>query len=66
MDTDTGAPSMTPDQGVEECKNHVEHPGMAQFNDKFIAEEARYIVKTNNGIIDQDTVNQFREAHTEA
>lgn len=62
------APSMTPDQGIEECKDHVaaHNPAMTQFNDKFIAEEQRYIVKTNAGIIDQDTVNQFREAHVEA
>jgi len=35
------APSMTPDQGIEECKDHVaaHNPAMTQFNDKFIAEE---------------------------
>ena len=32
------APTMTPDQGVEERKDHV-NPAMTQFNDKFIAEE---------------------------
>jgi hypothetical protein len=36
---DNDAPTMTPDEGVEECKNHIDNPGMTQFNDKFIAEE---------------------------
>ena len=37
------------------------------YNDtKFLADEQRYIVKTNNGIIDQDMVGKFREAHVEA
>lgn len=29
-------------------------------------DESRYMVKTKNGTIDQDTVNKYKEAHTKA
>ena len=34
--------------------------------DNIFAEEQRYVVKTSNGIIDQDMVGKYKVAHDEA
>jgi len=37
-----------------------------QYKDNILAEEQRYVVKTANGIIDQDMVGKYKVAHDEA